>query len=127
MVESVVSVAILALVIAGSYMLMVRTSTVLRVARNHYVALNLCKSRVERARNFAYEDLSLLVETNLVVNDDGTSLSSGAFRRTTSVNPNYRSGLTLLTVRTEIRNIKTQTFKGEDESVAALFTDYLQR
>lgn len=127
LIEAVVSAVLLALVIAGSYTLLVRSAALIRGARNHYVAMNIAKARVERARGFNYYQLSLLAETNMVVSDDGSPLSSGDFRRTTLVNTNYQSGLTLMTVITEVKNLRTRAFIGENESAAALFTEYLKK
>lgn len=127
LIEAVVSAVLLALVIAGSYTLLVRSAALIRAARNHYIAMNICKARIERARGFNYYQLSLLTETNLVVNDDGTPLSSGDYRRTTNISTNYQQGLTLMTVVTEIKSLKPRQFVGENESSAALFTEYLTR
>jgi hypothetical protein len=125
LVEAVISAMLLALAIAGSYMLIAQTGRLIRGARNHYVAVNVAKSRVERARGFQYSDLWLLRETNLVVDYNGVPLSAGEYRRSTIVNTNYQPNLTLVTVDVEMRNQKTQLFVGEKESVACLFTEYL--
>jgi prepilin-type N-terminal cleavage/methylation domain-containing protein len=125
LVESVVACAILALVIAGSYRLVNMSSALMRSGRNHYIAVNIAKSRAERARNFAYGDLSLLMETNVVVDGNGTPVSAGDFRRSTIIDTNYQAGITLLTVNVEIRNIRSRTFKGELETASSLLTDYL--
>jgi Tfp pilus assembly protein PilV len=127
LIEAVVSAVLLALVIAGSYTLLVRSAALIRGARNHYIAMNISKARVERARGFKYDQLSLLTETNMVVNDDGSPLSSGDFRRTTLIDTNYQPGLSLMTVVTEIKDLRTRGFRGENESAAALFTEYLKK
>jgi hypothetical protein len=125
LVEAVISTMLLLLVIAGAYMLVVRSSALVRSGRNHYLAINIAKARIERARNFQYGDLPLLTETNVVVDDNGVPVSSGDFRRTTEVNTNYQPNLTLLTVNVDIRRLKTRQFASEKEWVACLFTEYL--
>lgn len=123
--EAVISTALLVLVIGGSYSLISRSQALIYSARNHYIAVNISRARLERIRNFAYDQLITLSETNIVVNDSGVPLSSGYFRRTTSVVTNYQPGLTKIEVRTDIRNQKSLEFTGENESVATLATEYL--
>jgi len=125
LVEVVVSAVLLALAIAGSYLVVSRTAWLVRTARNHYVAVSIGRARIERARGFAYEDLWLLRETNVVVDVRGVPSSDGDFRRTTLVNTNAQPNLTLVTVDVEIRNVRTGRFTGEKESVACYFTEYL--
>lgn len=123
--EAVISTALLLLVIGGSYTLVNRSQALIYSARNHYVAINIAKSRLERARDFAYNQLINLNETNIVVNDNGVPADGGYFRRSTTVSTNILPGLTEIEVRTDIRNSKTLTFKDDYESVASLYTEYL--
>lgn len=125
LIESMVSVVLLGMVIAGSYILMNRSAQLVRSARNHYIAINLGKNRIERARTMQYGDLRLLAETKVIVDDNGIPFSSGDFRRTTIVETNATPGLTAVTVSNEVRNVRTRAFQGESESVSSLFTEYL--
>lgn len=125
LVEAVVASALLVLVIGGSYSLITRSQALIYSARNHYVAINIARARLERARNFAFDQLPTLTETNVVVNDSGIPSASGYFRRTTQVITNYQPGLTYIQVRTDIRHYKDLTFKDDYETVASLFTEYL--
>lgn len=125
MVEAVISIALIVLVLGGSYALVSQSTRGIYAARNHYVAINISRARIERVRNFPYDQLPTLTETNIVVDDSGVPISSGYFRRTTLVDTNYQAGLTKIEVRTDIRDAKTLTFKGDNESVASLFTEYL--
>jgi hypothetical protein len=127
LVEAVVASALLVLVIGGSYSLVTRSQALIYSARNHYVAINIARARLERARNFAFDQLPTLTETNVVVNDSGIPSDSGYFRRTTQIVTNYQPGLTYIQVRTDIRYYKDLTFKDDYESVASLFTEYLTR
>jgi type II secretory pathway pseudopilin PulG len=127
LVEAVVSTALLVLVIGGSFALVNRSQALIYAARNHYVAINISRARLERARNFAYDQLQGLAESNVVVNDSGSPASDGYFRRTTQVITNYQPGLTKIDVRTDIRNSRTLEFTGDNENVASLYTEYLNR
>lgn len=126
LVEAVISTVILAFAIAGSYALIIRSASMIRSSRNHYMAVNLAKDRLERARSVPYSQLIMLSESQLAVDDTGTPSSTGDFRRTTTVNTNYQSGITLITVNTEVKSLKTRSFDGEAEPVSALFTEYIE-
>jgi Tfp pilus assembly protein PilV len=125
LVEAVISAVILALAIAGSYSLITRSASMIRSSRNHYVAVTLAKDHIERARSIPFSQLHLMAESRLLVDDSGTPDSQGDFRRTTSVVTNYQPGVTLICVTNEIKSLRTRTFQGEWETVAALFTEYL--
>ena len=127
LVEAVVSAALLVLVIGGSYVLVNRSQDLIYAARNHYIAINISRARLERARNFEYDQLQGLSESNVVVNDSGSPSSEGYFRRTTQVTTNYQPGLTKIDVRTDIKNRRTGQFAGDYENVASLYTEYLTR
>lgn len=127
LIEAVISTALLVLVIGGSYKLVGSSQALIYSARNHYVAINIARARLERVRNFPYDQLISLGENNIVVNGSGVPSSDGYFRRSTLVTTNVPSqaGLTRIDVTTEIRNAKTLTFTGENESLATFATEYL--
>lgn len=124
-VEVVVTLVLIAMVMGGAYLVLARASELSRAARNHYVAATLCKNRLERARNFDYEDLHLLAEYDLVVDDNGAPSSRGMFARTTTVNTNVAPGLTEVKVTVKIKNKKTGQFGPGKEELSTLFTEYL--
>ncbi len=123
--EVVVTLVLIAMVMGGAYLVMARAAELSRTARNHYVAATLCKNRLERARNFDYQDLHLLEEYDLVVDDNGSPSSRGVFARTTTVNTNLATGLTQVTVTVKIRNKKTGQFGPGKEELSTIFTEYL--
>ena len=125
LIEAVISLVLVVLVLGGSYAMISQSTRGIYAARNHYVAINISRARLERVRNFTYDQLITLTETNVVVNDSGIPQSEGYFRRTTLVNTNYQAGLTKVEVITDIRDSKTLSFRGDYESVASLFTEYL--
>ena len=124
-IETVFSIVMLMMVMAGAYKIITTTASLNRVVRNHYVAANLAKNRLERARNFPYADLPLLAEDKVIVNDNGTPNTDGRFRRTTTVNTNHEPGVTAITITVDIKNLRSGVFSTESENISSLFTEYL--
>ena len=130
--EVVVATFLILGVMTSSYLLIIKSSELSRSARRHYIAISLAKNRLERARNFLYDDLKLMAETDLTVDDNGNPDPKGWFRRTTSVDTNYAaahgmaSALTEVIVTVKIRNPHTGLFTPDNESIRTLFTEYLQ-
>ena len=87
--EVVIATALILTVMASSYVLIIQSAELSRSARRHYIAISLAKNRLERARNFLYNDLKLMAESDLTVNDNGNPDPAGRFRRTTVVDTNY--------------------------------------
>ena len=69
--EVVVATFLILGVMTSSYLLIIKSSELSRSARRHYIAISLAKNRLERARNFLYDDLKLMAETDLTVDDNG--------------------------------------------------------
>ncbi len=129
LVEAVIAFAVCALILAGAYPLLTSTTRKLYQARDHYAATTICLAQIERARDIPYEQLgSALGRDNQVrVNEMGANDSQGRFRRTTSVRVDYPdSGLTSVSVTTDIMNRKTGAFTNELETMSYLFTAYLK-
>ena len=130
--EVVISTFLILLVMTSAYSLIIKSSELSRSARRHYIAISLAKNRLERARNFLYDDLKLMAETDLTVDDNGNPDPKGWFRRTTSVDTNYAaahgmsSALTEVIVTVKIRNPHTGLFTPDNETIRTLFTEYLE-
>lgn len=124
-IEIVVSLIVLAVVMAGAYQVITVAARLRHSARNHYIAVVMANNRIERAKNFEYKDLSLLAESNVVLDEDGAGDPNGWFRRTTTVNTNFASRLTELTVTVQIRDRATKEFKTQAETVTTLLTEYV--
>jgi prepilin-type N-terminal cleavage/methylation domain-containing protein len=120
LVELMVAVFVLAVFIAGTYKLVVGALWMNQTARDHYVAINLANSRMERARVLLYSDYSKLAENNLVMDANGVPNPGGPYRRTTTVNTNYGANLTEFFVKVDIRNHKSGTFDGPNEQLATV-------
>jgi prepilin-type N-terminal cleavage/methylation domain-containing protein len=123
LIEALIGIMIMAMVMGGAYALMVQAMQMSRKARDHYVAINICKNRLERARNFQYSDLRFLSENTLVVDENGNPNTAGNYRRTTTVNTNYSANLTQMTVTCQIRDYRSGTW-GPVETVSSLYTKY---
>jgi prepilin-type N-terminal cleavage/methylation domain-containing protein len=123
LIEGMIAIMVMAIVMGGVYALVVQAAQMSRKARDHYVAVNICKNRIERAKNFQYSDLRFLAESVIVVDENGNPTTSGNFRRTTVVNTNYGGGLTQVTVTCQLRNYRTGTW-GSSEVIASLYTQY---
>lgn len=68
------------------------------MASDYYKATCLARNRIQRARTLAFDNISMLAETDVTIDDDGNETSSGDFKRTTIVS-NVSSVLIDLTVR----------------------------
>jgi prepilin-type N-terminal cleavage/methylation domain-containing protein len=123
LVESLIAMVVLAMVMGGAYSLVVQAARMSRAARDHYVAVNLAKNRLERARNFQYADLRLVGESNMVVDENGNPNTASNFRRTTVVNTNYSADVTQITVTVQIRNFRTGSW-GSQEQMSSLFASF---
>jgi len=120
LVEMMVASFVLAIFIAGSYALVSGSLWMNQTSRDHYVALNLASSRLERTRTLLYADYSKVAENQLVMNANGTPNANGQYRRTTTVNSNYGANLTEISVKVDIRNRKSGQFDGSNEQLASV-------
>lgn len=125
MIEVVIGLFLMVMVLAGGYLLIVRSAELSRAARNQYIAVTLCKNRLERARNFDLIDLHLLAEQDLAVDDNGAPMAGGTFARTTVVNTNIAPGLVEVTVTVKVRNKRTGLYGPAQESMDMKYTEYL--
>ncbi len=98
--EVVVAMAILGITLAGVYRVMTVSMQTRQVALNHYVATVMANNQIERAKNLAFGNLSLLVEDARAVDELGTTDANGRYRRTTIIEPNWggESNLTRIAV-----------------------------
>ena len=118
--EVMVASLILGLFMVGCYKMVTGALWMNQQARDHYVAVNLADTRLERARNLQYASYGSLAETQLVMAADGTPDVSGPFRRSTLVNTNYGTILTEFVVQVDIRNHQTGRFDGANETLATV-------
>ena len=103
LIETMFSMALLITIMTAAFLFLDQVMARFQMARDHYVATTICQGRVERARAIPYSDLSLMIEDKQLVDDFGSSLPAGRFRRTTQIELDTPSpGLTTMLVRTDI-------------------------
>ncbi|UCD55108.1 MAG: type II secretion system protein [Candidatus Omnitrophota bacterium] len=99
LVETLLSAAILVLVVASVLIIFVRTVDISKRIDKEYTATNLAKSRVERARTteitHGFDSLADLNETDVIIDADGVSDPSGEYKRSTTVTTNYNGNARL--------------------------------
>lgn len=98
-------------------------------ARDHYVAVNLAKNRMERARNMDVSVLPLIAESSNYLDVGGSPVpqADAMFMRSTSVrcpptNMPNASNLTEVVVTIDIRDRGSWKFAGIQEVVRTYFT-----
>lgn len=100
--EVVIALALLSLSIGGIIGVLVQNSGTGQSIDYTYVATNLAKNRIERLREVrrdrGYSDLTNWQETGYGIDRDGNYDSDGDFERTTTIDPNYGTNLTQITV-----------------------------
>lgn len=102
LVEVMIASAILMMFIAGFVGAFIVGMRTLHTANNHYRAMSIARNRVQRARSFDFESLTLLNEDNVRIDQFGNTDPGGRYRRSTMVNTNWPTPNTLR-VRVGIR------------------------
>jgi hypothetical protein len=91
-------------------------------ARDHYVAINLAKNRLERVKSFDFAQLYLFAENRTLIDETGKPDTGGDYRRTTVVS-NVTVNLTEVRVTVEIRNRDTWAFVPGVEDIRSYVAD----
>lgn len=125
LIEVVVAVAILSIVVGGVAWMVIMVRNVSDQARDHYIAANIAKNHIERARIIEYDVLEDFEAADVVVDEGGTPDSSGRFRMTTSVSQ-VNSNLKEVAVSVEIRNRVTVDFEGEEEQMSTFLSKFTE-
>jgi hypothetical protein len=117
-----VALLLFGICVGGICKLLVATKQVSDQARDHYVAVNIAKNRVERARAFDYDQLHLFEEDGVVVGVDGTADADGRYRRKTQILTNALEMVEMV-VTIAIRNRHTLEFGEEAEMLRTYIAD----
>lgn len=125
-IETVIALMIFAICIAGFCGIVLQSRQLSDSARDHYTAVNLARSRFERARTFDFDQLHLFVESRTLTDHVGNSDPNGSFRRSTTVS-NINPRLIEMTVMVEIKNRRKLAFIGEKDELKMYFADYVER
>lgn len=95
LVETLFSAAIIAMVLMGVLAIFVQTVEMSKKIKYEYLATNITKNRIERARTFVETSgFAMLTaadfdETDKLLDSDGDPDIDGDFKRSTEVNTNY--------------------------------------
>jgi hypothetical protein len=123
-----VGLAVLGIVMLGSYRVIISMVRLRKAAHNHYAAAVMANNRIERAKNTSFHDLPLLAEDQVPVNDLGVPDSEGGFRRTTVVVRPHDGDdrLARVTVTVEVPRLLRTDGQRPAESVSTLLTEYVE-
>lgn len=123
LIEVIIAILILAMCIGGLCQLFVNVQQLSDMSRSHYIAINIAKNKIERAKTLGYTDLYLLSETDGIVNENGAPDDpDGFFRVTTLVQPSG-SNLMEVVVTVDIKNRLNLDFCGEQEEARTCIAD----
>ena len=123
-VEVMVALTIFGVFTAGTCKLLVSHRKILDSARDHYIAANLAKDRIELARTFEFEQVPELREQALIVDHSGIASAYGHYRRTTTIT-SLGTNLYELAVTVDIQNRKTLEFSPAEQSVTTYIAKHL--
>jgi len=123
-VEVMVALALFGVFTTATCKLLVSHRKVLDSARDHYIAANLAKDRIELARTFEFEQLRGLREKAIIVDESGLPSSFGHYRRSTTVTV-VRTNLYEMAITVDIQNRKTLKFSPAEQSVTTYIAKHL--
>jgi prepilin-type N-terminal cleavage/methylation domain-containing protein len=86
--EVMVASTIMMIFIAGFLSAFIMGMRTLDMSINHYRASAIARNRIQRARSFDYDSLTLLEESEARIDQYGNSDPNGTFRRSTSITTN---------------------------------------
>jgi prepilin-type N-terminal cleavage/methylation domain-containing protein len=124
LVEVMIALTLFGVFTAGTCKLLVSHRKVLDSARDHYIAANLAKDRMELARTFEFDQVPELREQQLVVDESGIASPDGHYRRTTTVTA-VQTNLLKFAVTVDIQNRKTLIFSPAEQSVSTYIAKHL--
>jgi hypothetical protein len=117
-VEAVVALFVFGLFMASACKLMIVARESSRRAQDHYAAINVAKSRIERIQGFDFFVLDQCVETRKPKNQDGSDcdFDSAMFLSSTAIS-NVTPNLKWVRIDIEIKDRVTLEFDGEREEI----------
>ena len=118
--EVLFSVAIMALVVTGVLVVFVQTVDMSKRINYDYTAVNIAKSRIERARTVmatrGFASLTDLAETDTILDQSGSPASDGDFKRSTIIATNYDGNSRMTQIDVKV----TYKYRGEWKDSAAV-------
>lgn len=122
LIEVAVAMFCFGIAISGMCLLTIATKESNDLARDHYVAVNLAKNRLERSHSYGFDQLGLFAESDVIVDESGRPDPNGHYRRSTIVS-NVTPLLYHVEVNIEILNRVSLEFDPGAEGVQTLVTD----
>lgn len=125
LIEALIAIVIFGMVIAGFCNSILCVKKMRDISFDHYMAVNIAKNRIERARTLPYENLSSFAESALVIDQYGFLASTsdeGRFERTTEISV-VSSNLTEIFVIVRIRDRETLQFGDEKETLKSYIVE----
>lgn len=123
-VEAMVAMAIFAIFSAGTCKLLMAHRQTLDSARDHYIAANIAKNRLELVRTFDFEQIPQLTETPIRIDNSGIPAAAGNFLRETDITI-LSTNLLQLAISVKIQNRKTLAFDGAEQILNTYVSKHL--
>ncbi len=96
----------------------------LDMARDHYIAANLAKDRMELARTFEFDQIPDLQEDQILLDANGSPSLTGHFRRSTVITT-LNTNLYQLAITVDIQNRKTLEFAPAEQTINTYIAKHL--
>ena len=125
LVEVLISLLIMALAVAGLCSLALTSKQILDTSRDHYVAVNLAKNRIERVKTFSFDELGLFDEAGTLLDDAGAPDPNGSYSRATTVT-NITDNMKEVVVTISIKNRKSLKYAPGQQTVRTYIADITQ-
>ena len=123
-VEALVAMAIFAIFSTGTCKLLMAHRQTLDSARDHYIAANIAKNRLELVRTFGFDQIPYLTESPIRIDNSGIPAAEGNFLRETDITT-LSSNLLQLAISVKIQNRKTLEFDGAEETLNTYVSKHL--
>jgi prepilin-type N-terminal cleavage/methylation domain-containing protein len=122
LVETMTALLIMAMAVAGLCSLALTSKQILDTSRDHYVAVNLAKNRIERVKTFAFDELDLFGEAGTRLDSAGAPDPNGFYSRATSVT-NITDNMKEVIVTISIKNRKSLKYAPGQQTVRTYIAD----
>lgn len=122
LIEMLTALLIFSMAIGGLCTIAVSAKQILDTSRDHYVAVNLAKNRIERVKTFNFDELELFAEAGTILDEAGSPDSAGSYSRATVVS-NVNSSMKEVIVTISIKNRKSLKFAPGQQQVRTYIAD----
>ena len=122
LVETLTALLIMAMAVAGLCSLALTSKQILDTSRDHYVAVNLAKNRIERVKTFSFDELELFGEAGTLLDNAGAPDVNGSYSRATTVT-NITDNMKEVIVTISIKNRKSLLYAPGQQTVRTYVAD----